>query len=217
MVIIAVLSLLLNACSPVTMVRPIEAKHWVAQASFGGPVVGFSGAAIPVPFTSVGAAYGLNEVSTVSARWHTTSALFGVAHVDIGYLRQWRAQHGLIPGLSIMGQGSFMLDKWERNFSFYPELDLNAWWNLRNKPHYVYTGLTNWYELRATGTGDRRQSPRYIPAWNLGFALEKSKWTTRFELKYLAPFSSHESLTVDYIAPGTKGAIGFYVGLTRKF
>jgi hypothetical protein len=208
---------LLHSCSPVTMVKPLAKKEIAATATLGGPAIGFAGAVVPVPFTSIGVAYGATDKSTVTARVHTTSALFGVGHIDLGVLRQLRAQEGNMPGISVMAQGSFMFDKWQHAFRFYPQIDLNAWWDVGTKGNYVYTGAGSWFETRNQGTGGRTQSTHVIPAWNLGFSREREKWSTRFEVKYLAPFTSNQSLTVDYKAPGNSGAIGVYVGFMRKF
>ncbi len=210
-------ALLLHACSPVTMVKPLAAKQKAVTATVGGPLVGFGGAVVPVPFTSVGGAYGYSDKSTITGRFHTTSALFGVMHLDAGLLRQLRAQNGKMPGISAMVQGSFMLDTWEHQFRFYPQLDLNAWWDVGKMGSYVYTGASTWYETRSVGTGGRVQSTRVIPAFNLGYSREREKWSTRFEVKYLAPFTSNQSLTVDYKAPGNTGSVGIYVGFMRKF
>jgi len=207
----------LIGCSPVTMVKPLKAKQWAASATLGGPLIGFGSAVIPVPFTSVGAAYGVSDQSTITARVHTTAALFGVAQLDAGYLRELRKQSGIIPGISAMGQGTFMNDRWEGKARFYPQIDLNAWWDIGSKGNYCYTGLTSWYELQSKGTGDRKQPANWIPAWNFGYSREREKWSTRFEVKYLSPMTNHEALTVDYKAPGSNGAIGVFVGFMRKF
>ena len=208
---------LMAACSPVTLVKPLAKKQWAASATLGGPLIGFGNAVIPVPYTSLGAAYGLTEHSTVTARIHSTAALFGVAQLDAGYLRQLRKQQKAIPGISIMGQGTFMIDRWKGLARFYPQIDLNAWWDVGSKGNYCYTGLTSWYELQSNGTGNRKQPSNWIPAWNVGFCRERSNWSTRLELKYLAPFTSHDALTVDYKSPGENGALGVFVGFMRKF
>jgi len=210
-------ALVFQACSPMTMVKPLAEKQKAITATVGGPLVGFGGAVVPVPFTSIGGAYGYSEKSTITARFHTTSALFGVMHLDAGLLRQVRSQNGKIPGISVMAQGSFMLDTWEHQFRFYPQLDANAWWDVGKNGSYLYTGASTWYETRSRGTGGRVQSTHVIPAFQLGYSREREKWSTRFELKYLAPFTSNQSLTVDYKAPGNTGALGLYVGFMRKF
>jgi hypothetical protein len=110
-----------------------------------------------------------------------------------------------------------MIDTWEGNSRFYPSLDVNAWWDVGKRGGFVYTGLTSWYELKKIGTADRIQEYRWIPALNLGYTRNRGNWSTSFECKYLAPFTSNESLTVDYKAPGSNGALGLYVGITRKF
>jgi hypothetical protein len=199
------------------MVKPLAAKQKALTASLGGPVIGFGNAVIPVPFTSVGFAYGVNDKSTLSTRVHTTSALFGVAHVETGFLRQLRAAAGFTPGISVNGQASWMFDGWNHRFRAYPQVDVNAWWNVGSQGSYWYVGATTWYEAMAQGTGGRTQSTRFIPAAHSGFSRERTKWSMRVEAKYLAPFNSNQSLTIDYKAPGNSGAFGIYLSLMRKF
>jgi hypothetical protein len=207
----------LYACSPVTMVKPLKAKQWAATGSFGGPLIGFGSAVIPVPFTALGAGYGLDSVSTISARVHTTSAAFGVAHLDVGYLRQLRSPEGRIPGITASLNSALMLDKWEKNFSWYPSLDVNAYWNIGKQGSFLYTGVTSWFDYHKVGTADRVQPYNWVPAVNVGYTRSRARWNTSLEVKYLAPGISHESLTVDYKAPGSTGAIGVYVGIIRTF
>jgi hypothetical protein len=50
-----------------------------------------------------------------------------------------------------------------------------------------------------------------------GWQLDGQKWQPSIEVKWIAPNQSSENLVVDYIAPGSKGAIGIYLGILRKF
>jgi hypothetical protein len=205
------------SCSPVAMVKPLEKGKWAATANVGGPLIGFGNSTIPVPFTAVGAAFGFSEKSTGIAKLHTTSALFGVAHVDVGWLHLWREANGWKPGFSTLPQATFMIDRWEGNARFYPSLDVNAFWNMHSRGDFLYAGLTSWFDLQSKGTLQRDQPQHWIPALNVGYTITKTVWNTSFEMKYLAPGTSNQNLTVDYQSPFKKGAVGIYVSFLRKF
>jgi hypothetical protein len=204
-------------CSPTTMVKPLNKGQWSAGGSFGGPLIGFGDATIPVPFTTLTGGYGLDSNATITARVYPTAALFGVAQLDAGFLYQWRKSEKWKPGISTLPQAMFMIDRWEGRASFYPGIDINAWWDVNERGDFFYTGLSNWFELRNEGALGRDQQQRWIPAINVGYSLVKSKWNTAFELKYLSPGRSNENLVVDYKMTGNTGAVALFVSLTRKF
>jgi hypothetical protein len=208
---------LLGACSPAAMVKPLNKGQWAAGGSFGGPLIGFGDATIPVPFTAVSVGYGVDSNATVTARLYPTAALFGVAQIDAGLLCQWRKSDGWKPGISTLPQATFMIDRWESTARFYPSLDIHAWWDVNDRGDFFYAGCTNWFELRNRGAMDREQEEHWIPAVNAGYTLVRQKWNTAFELKYLAPGRSNENLVVDYRMTGNSGALALFVSFTRKF
>ena len=205
------------SCSPVTMVKPLEKDQWAAGTSLGGPLIGFGDMTIPVPFTTLSGAYGLDSNSTVTAKIYPTAALFGVAQMDVGFLHRWRDSDKWIPGISTLPQAMFMIDGWEGRSSFYPSLDVNAWWTTNLRGDFFYIGATNWFELRTKGALNREQQQHWIPALNAGYTLNKKKWNTAFEFKYLAPANSNKNLVVDYKSPGQTGATALFISFTRKF
>ncbi len=214
--IIAVV-LLIQSCAPTRLVRPIEEKKWAAMANTGGPLVGYGSATIPVPLSAVGAAYGVNKKTTAFANVHTTSLLFGVIQTDLGVLRQLKSQNKWSPEICITPAANLMLDIWETNFRFYPSLDINLSWNYKQKPNYIYTGMSNWFELNGQRTLDQKQKTRWLPAFHLGHTFCRTKWNYSLESKFIAPFSSNEKLVVDYKSFGSSGAIGIYFSVIRKF
>lgn len=209
--------LFIASCSPVTMIKPLEKDQWATGASFGGPLIGFGDLTIPVPFTTLSGAYGVDTNATVTAKIYPTAALFGVAQVDIGLLYRFRDSEKWKPGISALPQAMYMIDRWEGRSSFYPSLDINAWWNANSRGDFFYIGATNWFELRNKGALGRDQQQRWIPALNAGYTLVKKKWNTSFEFKYLAPGNSNQNLVIDYKAPGQNGATAIFISFTRKF
>jgi hypothetical protein len=212
----------LASCAPSTFVKPLEKGQYAATANLGGPLIGFAGTTIPVPMTGLAVGYGATEKTTAFARIHTTSALFGVAQLELGATHQFADSRGWVPGFSASAQAHFMFDRWEHNFRFYPQVDLNAFWNLgkeetNNPKDFVYLGASNWLELRKIGTGGRAQETNLLPAIHGGYTLVKEKYNYALECKYIAPFTSNQSLVADYKSPSNNGAIGVYFSITRKF
>jgi len=211
------IALLFTQCSPVAWVKPLEKGKWAGSASLGGPLIGFGESTIPVPFTTVGAGYGLTETTTVGARVHTTSLLFGVAHVEASCLKQWMAPAGYRPGITTGIQTSFLMDRWEKVASLYPQVDWNAYWNVGTQGSMLYTGATTYVELRKYGVMGRSQPHRVVLAFHVGYRHQWNSWGWNAELKYLAPGVSNQNLVVDYKSIGNTGTVGVWLGLIKMF
>jgi hypothetical protein len=205
------------SCSPVTLVRPLEKGKWVATGHLGGPLIGFGKATIPIPFTSIGAAYGLTDKTTAMVKLHTTSALYGVFNLEAGIVHGWRDSDRFLPGVSTNVQGSFLIDRWKGHARFYPTLDLNLWWKMRERGDFLYAGIGNWFELKSNKAFDEPQTRHWIPSYHLGYTMVKTKWNVGIETKFIAPLMSHEKLVVEYKTPLNTGALGVYLSFTKKF
>jgi hypothetical protein len=117
-------------------------------------------------------------------------------------------------GISAFGKTHFMLDKWEGNFRWYPELGIQMYkeWD-RNM---VYAGSSGWFETRFPA--EKRDAGNvWVPMLNFGFIRQKTKWNISAEAKWIAPNISKEDIVVDFIGPGKHGTFGLYLGLVRKF
>ena len=172
---------------------------------------------IPMPLTSVSAAYGLKDGLTAFAGIHTTSLAFGLFQTDIGLTQKLLEPKGYRPGLSVSPIANLMLDKWEYNFKLYPEADINAYWNYGKHNSYCYTGMFSWFELASKKAFDQDQPHHWLPGFSLGNTFCRSKWNFTIEAKYIAPFYSNRDLVVTYGSFGHSGAVGIYFGATRKF
>ena len=205
------------SCTPTRYVKPLQKKEIAVSAHLGGPFIGFAGAIIPVPFTSVGAAYGLRENVTVYSNFHVTSALFGTIQWDMGGLYAPLKPDKWKPGLSFSFTGNFAVDKWEGNFKFWPQLDINAYWEYSKKRgSFVYTGLSNWFETALQSAHGEKQRLHWIPALQVGHTFQWTKWDFNTEFKY-AGLNVRSDVVVDYKSFGKYGAPAIYLGVTRRF
>ncbi|MGL5892965.1 MAG: hypothetical protein ACRC3B_23950, partial [Bacteroidia bacterium] len=118
------------SCAPVRYVRPLQKNTHAVSASLGGPVIGFAGAVLPVPFTSLGYGYGLSNNITAYANLHTTSLMFGNIQTDFGICgRIWAASD---ERLQVTGNASFNFAANMQGASarLWPQADLNLSYNL---------------------------------------------------------------------------------------
>jgi hypothetical protein len=205
----------LASCSPVTLVKPLEKNQMAFLASLGGPMIVFSNVPIPIPFCNAGFSYGINARVTASAQLGLTSLAFGVIQMDPGILYGIRIpENNHQIGISAFLKTHLLLDKWEGNFRWYPETGIQAYkeWD-RNM---VYAGASGWFETRFPAE-KRAAENMWVPMLNLGYTRQKTKWNLTAEAKWIAPNINKGKIVVDFIGPGTNGALGLYVGLVKKF
>lgn len=217
-VALALLVGLITACAPTRYVRPLDKGEVAIGGSFGGPLIEFAGLVTPIPFTSVQAGYGIDSTLTAFGGVGITSAMYGVLQTDLGVTKSVLQPDGARPGISITPVANFNVDfNGEANFTFYPQLDINAWWEYREKrPDFAYVGISNWFELQGKRAHDEPQPTRWVPAFQVGhcWSLEHVDW--RVQSNFIAPFNNNQNLVASYATPTKKGAFGLYVTYTRR-
>ncbi|HOZ88245.1 MAG TPA: hypothetical protein PL029_10825 [Bacteroidia bacterium] len=215
--ILFVLTYFLQYCAPSRYVKPLEKKQSAAVFSFGGPLIKFGGAPIPIPFSTLGYGYGLSNDVTVYGNLHSTSLLFANAQADIGAtLHLYKKQNVFGITASPALQLAYNIRN-QTGFRIWPSLDLNTYFHFNKKPSYGYGGVNSWLEpskLRAHGEPQQRQ---LIPNLQIGYVVVKTKWQHQFECKYLGIGVPNLPGVVDYIGIAHKGTFGIYYSLTMKF
>ncbi len=206
---------LISACAPSRFVKPLDKGQTVVSASLGGPLILFANTTIPMPLTSVAVGHGFKEGFTGFAGLHTTALAFGVLQTDIGFVKNVNKQKGWVPGVSVSPVANLMMDKWQGKFSFFPQVDANAYWSYPKKPHFVYFGVSNWFDLNSKRSQGDPQKTHWFPIMQLGNTIVQRKWSYSIEVKF-APKINHPVI-VDYQGFGTGTALGAYIGVSRKF
>ncbi|MFN3917927.1 MAG: hypothetical protein ACK4K0_09295 [Flavobacteriales bacterium] len=219
---LVIFTLLLNSCAPSRFVKPLEKGEQAVNFSFGGPLIEFSGAVIPIPYTGLTYANGMGEKTTIFASLHTTALLFGNFQTDIGVLHELIKPDSVSffkSGLSVKPVVNIIADKWERNFRLWPQLDVNTYQYFgKNKNHLVYVGLSNWFETNYNKAHGQRQEVKWLINPQAGVMLCKTLWSHQIELKYLVPNEPNNNKIVAYFNPlAEKGAFGLFYSITRKF
>ncbi|GAB4133661.1 MAG: hypothetical protein Fur0041_06090 [Bacteroidia bacterium] len=210
-----VISILLFRCAPSRYVVPLNEKEHAVTATFGGPMIGFSGAVIPVPLTSVGYGYGLDSSTTLYGNLHTTSLLYGTIQTDIGVC--WSIYQKKKFGISGNLGAQLMFDKWERNFRAWPTVDFNAYRFFRPSGSFYYFGIDNWIELSKQRAHNQEQQVHLLMNPHVGIQWKKQFWSYQLESKWILPYVKNEPNVVDYKGIAGSGALGVYFGVYRKF
>ena len=211
------LSLLFFSCAPTRLVKPLEQGQKSVSAHFGGPIIDL-GLVMPIPFGSIYGAYGLKEDLSIYSGLNITSAMSGVIHLDAGATYGLMADSkGWKPGLSVSPAANFMMDVYEGNFRFYPQLAANAWWDYGNRGNYVYVGTENWFELRNQRAHGESQTQRIIPGIHIGHSLVRNRMEYRLEGRWIAPFNTNDNIVVRYKGIANQGSTGLYIAISRKF
>jgi hypothetical protein len=221
------------SCTPSRFVKPLEKGEHAVQGTFGGPVINVPGVALmPIPFTSIGYGFGIDDKTTVYGGFHTTASAFGVMQMDMGVTRSL-LNDSLDYGVSISPGFTAAMDIWENNTKFWPTLDANFYWKYGKKfnpqvdrldaenyekGNFFYFGFSNWFELQRTRAHGEPQPHFWIFNPHVGHTFVKKNWLYTMEFKFLAPNVSNERVVTDYAKIfGNRGAMGIYLGVSYKF
>lgn len=207
-----------TACSTTRIVKPLQAKEVMVSADFGGPLIGFSGATIPIPFSSITGAYGIDSNLTVFTGIHTTAALFGVIQMDLGAIyRVYQSKKQYIPSISTALSTHLLLDVHKANFKAYPVVDVNLYWQyLKSGNNYIYLNWSSWFDFWERANGEPNAKP-YRPSFGLGHTFENAKMRYTIEAKYMLPGERSGFSPVEYVGINGRGGVGVYIGVSRKF
>jgi len=208
---------ILYACGPVRKVVPLQKGEKEVSLSLGGPLIGFGGSTIPLPLSSLDYAHGLNDTYTAFGSLHTTALAFGTIQIEAGVLRNLWLSENKKTGISAAPSFYLMTDIWEYNTKFYPIFDLNFYTHYGQKENLVYLSYSSLFELSSKKAFNEKVNTNYIPFISLGHKWSFTKWDYRFEVKYINFLQSNEGVIVDYKVPGNNGALGVFLGFTRKF
>lgn len=175
-------------------------------------------APMPIPFTTLGYGRGVTDDITVFGSWHPTSSVFGVWQFDAGAsFRLWKNDN---MGVSVSPVLNGMVDIFDAQFNFYPQLDANYYWEYKNdadKKNDLYIGFDNWLDPKNEQAHGQPNDVRWIWNTHVGHTFTRGNWSYQLEVKIMAPYIDN-NVVVDYISPfGDRGGMGFYFGVIRTF
>jgi hypothetical protein len=217
LMLVGLLIMAIFSCAPTRFVKPLAKKQKAINVSVGGALISYGDLTIPMPFVTATYGYGIDSTLTGFGSLNITSLVYGNAQVELGVTKQILQQKGAWPGISLNPVANIIYRNKDAS-KFYPELDINAFWDYNQKRNFFYVGLANWFELSGKRAYDQKQQNRWLFSPMLGQTFVRSKWNYNIELKIITPNIANNNSTVDYKTPfGTHGALGIYFGCTRKF
>ena len=209
--------LYLGSCAPSRFVKPLAKKQQAVNLSLGGPLIDYSDLIIPIPFLTATYGYGFDSTLTGFGALNITSALYGNLQVELGVTKGLLRQQGKVPALSVTPVANIIYRP-KQGAKFYPQLDVNAYWDFNRHRNFFYAGISNWFELSGKKASGVKQREHWLLTPMLGQTFVRRKWDFTLEAKIVAPRLSNDKIAVDYKTPfGTKGAFGVYFSYTRKF
>lgn len=209
--------LFLFSCAPSRLVQPLKKGEYNASFNVGGPLIGYSNTVIPIPLSSISIAKGISDSVSAWGSLHTTALLFGTGQVDFGVLKGLIPQKGYKPAISASVGANLALDFHQYNFRFWPQADINAYWNWGRNRNLFYLGICNWIELRMKRSHDQQQFVHWIMNPQIGVRLFQKKWSYGIEWKYLAPTIQRLPNVIDYKGFGSTGANGIFLSISKTF
>ena len=207
----------LASCAPTRYVRPLQKNELAITGTLGGSIFNNFGYPLPVPNTSIGAGYGITQKLTGYADFYPTAAAFGVLQFDLGAVYGilepdgWRPGFSVAPGLNLAG------DVWDSRFKIWPQIDANAYWNYGKHRNFAYVGLSTWWELAAKRAHAEPQPQFLLPGFQIGHTFSGNRWDFTTEVKMNNFTTSNQDLTLDWTSLGKTGAIGVYLGISKRF
>lgn len=203
-------------CSNSRIVQPLAKGQHQVSAHFGGPVIKFAGAPVPLPLTSLSYAHGVSESFTAFGGVGLTAAAFGNLHLDVGGTQGILKPKGFRPGVSASVDFHIIANK--SNLFFMPQLDLNTYWLVGKHNSLAYFCINNNFDPSATRSSGEPQTTKWLPSAVLGYTFRnKTTWQYTLETRYIAPFTDNVNLVPDFVSPTTTGALGLYFAVQKRF
>ena len=211
------LCLFVAGCSGSRIVQPLNKGQWQTAVAGGGPIVDGDDGALPLALSSASVAYGFSQQTTGYVGMGLTSSIHDVYHMDIGFTHELITPFDYQPGITLSPALNLFRDKAGLDTTYYPQLDVNAYWLGAFRQDIFYIGLSNWFELSTTKAHDQKQNQHWIPTVHGGYTFQWDRWGLNLEMKYIAPTKNNENKLIDYVGIENQGVIATYLSISRKF
>ena len=198
-------------CGSTQPVRVLEEGKTKAAISFGGPIIQFGSAPIPVPYLTIGAMHGYSDDLTLAANAHLLSAALGDIGFDAGAALRLLKQDGAVPELTGKAQ-IYLFDNIAHGPNtprFFPMISLNGSY-LIGESSLFYAGIDNLFQL---------SKPAYMLSPFIGTEFYISRRISgQIETKWMAAnINSSHGILEGYASLGGSGNIGIFLGLVYSF
>lgn len=206
------LLLLLNSCSGIRQIRPLDKGESSVTISLGGPITELGSIYSPLPLLSVGYNRGIiSKKLDFEAGLHITEGLYGVLMLDGGINYRPLLSSGARPGFIVSPKFFFMTDFSPSSVRLYPDLILSTYWKIRQN-FFVYLGLENWFEFSSKRGDGASQDNHWLIIPFLGLNCGNEKLLFQFESRIYTPNLKNTGRPTKNIGFGDNGILGFFIG-----
>jgi len=218
LILILTLGIVTSSCVSSRFVEPLEKGTHAIGLDLGGPLLDFGKVTIPTPLSSISYGYGLDTNLTAFIGVHTTSLLFNNFHTDFGATYKFIDQNKFVPSVSGSFSNTIVASFRTGTTRYWPQIDVNGFWNFSEKKHFWYIGMSNWFELRPKRAHDQDQIKRWIVNPQIGATFKMNTFRFNIEYKVLAIGVNSKDVFVPYrsLSKG-EGAMGIYLGISKTF
>lgn len=152
-------------CAPSRVIKPLEIGEQSVSMSLGGPMAKIPGVAtLPIPFTNLSYARGCKENLTLTGSIYPTTMLFGTYQFDLGVNYGFIKQENWGISSTLLFNQAF--DQWQRNYKIWPNLDINAYYELKKETaSFCFTGVS------IIGLSSQRLALMIVRRMFIGFSL----------------------------------------------
>ncbi len=185
--------------------RPTPRSQVAAELTLGGPFAKVGSAIIPLPLSTVGASFGIADHLDVSAHFHPTAAVFGIAGLDVGGSWQPLLQKGAIPAVTLAGS---LFGFTDFKSGFMPYLELAATGSYRIAERFSpYLNVSTLVQINAAP----------LLAVGAGVEVEFGRFAIQAEFRWFSPNRNTYFNAVEWQAIGGFGAVGALLGFRYTF
>ncbi len=218
LICVVAIATITSSCVSSRFVEPLDKGEHSIGIDVGGPLLGYKLLAFPTPLSSISYGYGIDSNLTAFVGLHTTSLLFQNFHTDFGATYKFLNQKKYRPSLSASINNTIVSSFRTGATRYWPQLDINGYWNFSEQKHFIYVGMSNWFELKEKRTHDQESIQRWIANPQIGVTFKMKRVRVHIEYKALAIGLNSKEVFVPYnsLIKG-KGAVGFYFGISKTF
>ncbi len=208
--------LIVGACVPTRVVTPLQRGSTHIGLNAGGPLIRFRGNVIPIPFSSVYAAHGWTNTTSIYGGLHLTSLVYKTFQLDAGLAHRFYQSPNT--RLQLVGGGALMsaIALTNGTMRVFPITHFHAVF-APSPPLQLYGGAAVWWDFYRSIRQSQTTYRLAFPVFYTGIQWAKADpWTCSLEYKLLNPFVENDKTVVEYVHWSHYGAQGLYLSVTYQ-
>lgn len=209
--------ILIIGCAAHTDIEPIGKDNLSANFSVEGPIVNAFGTKIPVPYTTVGVDYGLNDKFDINGDFHLLSLPFKILGFDLGSTWFPCSNQGKLPTIGIQTRLLTLISlksHVDKRLKIYPIISNSASWKINKGLIYIGSDITIPFSL--SDYDENAVNTIFSPFLGYRWSIGKSTYIFT-EIKWHGANVRTDQLAVEYLPINNYGALTTLFSIQRSF